>query len=234
VYINESDFSSEFSLTPPSGMALLEDIVPYPSPDEADTEMGDDLGLNQHTILDSFPNSRSYDNFSAFQVSTSSAIRRFINRTTAVLYNSDEAWRKENHTTYATWLHKLASELRSHHEAIHESVPSFLLSTDPTDFWRQINIDETTSADPMNQSRFANHLWNVARLRGRYFAGLYIINRPLFEYVLLNQQLIDTHTSKTAILNSCRECLAGCSSFIETFFSEPLNCLTNLFATGMA
>ena len=234
VYVNESDFASEFSLTPPSGMTLFEDIVPYPSPDETGSEMDYDMGLNKPPMSTSLPDSRPYDNFAAFQVSTSAAIRRFINRATAVLYNPHEVRRKENHTTYITRLHRLACELRSHHEAIHKNLPSFLLSTDPADFWQQINSGESTSTDTINRTRFSNHLWNVARLRGRYFAGLYIINRPLLENVLLNPHLIDLHPSKTAVLDSCRECLFGCSGFVKTFFTEPANCLTNLFATGMA
>ncbi|OBT81252.1 hypothetical protein VE02_10359, partial [Pseudogymnoascus sp. 03VT05] len=47
VYVNESDFASEFTLTPPSGMTLFEDIVPYPSPDDTDSEMDYVTGLNQ-------------------------------------------------------------------------------------------------------------------------------------------------------------------------------------------
>ncbi|OBT76701.1 hypothetical protein VF21_03870 [Pseudogymnoascus sp. 05NY08] len=234
VYVNESDFASEFTLTPPSGMTLFEDIVPYPSPDDTDSEMDYDTGLNKPPMSNSLPDSGPYDNFAAFQVSTSSAIRRFINRATAVLYSPHEVRRRENHTTYITRLHRLACELRSHHEAIHKNLPSFLLSTDPTDFWSQINPGESTSTDAIDRTRFSNHLWNVARLRGRYFAGLYIINRPLLENVLLNPHLIDLHPSKTAVLDSCRDCLVGCSGFIKTFFTEPANCLTNLFATGMA
>ncbi|KFY71216.1 hypothetical protein V499_08578 [Pseudogymnoascus sp. VKM F-103] len=151
VYVNESDFASEFSLTPPSGMTLFEDIVPYPSPDDTDSEMDYDIGLNKTLMSTSLPDPGPYDNFAAFQVSTSSAIRRFINRATAVLYSPHEVRRKENHTTYIMRLHRLASELRSHHEAIHKNLPSFLLSTDPSDFWPQINPGKSTSTDTLDQ-----------------------------------------------------------------------------------
>lgn len=236
VYVNESDFASEFSFTPPSGMTLFEDIVPYPSPDENNSDMDYDIGPGKPSMSNSLRDSRPYDNFAAFQVSTISAIRRFINRATAVLYSPHEVRRKENenYTTYITRLHRLACELRSHHEAIHRNLPSFLLSTDPADFWQQINPGGSTSTDTINRIRFENHLWNVARLRGRYFAGLYIINRPLLENLLLNPHLIDLHPRKTAVLDSCKECLIGCSGFVKIFFAEPANSLTNLFATGMA
>jgi hypothetical protein len=78
-----------------------------------------------------------------------------------------------------------------------------------------------------------NNSWNILRLKGRYFAGQYIIHRPFIEFIVLNMDNFETHPCKDAILKKSKSCLDGCMGFIKVFDVEIVNSLTCLFPTGM-
>jgi hypothetical protein len=237
IYVHESDFASELSLTPPSGITRLEDIVPYPTSQQTDVDY--DKGSFDGTMEISRPSPTQ--DLAAFQISTNSAIRRYLNRINAVLYDPKESWRKRNHTTYATWLLKVSGELEAHHEAIHRHVPLFLLSTGFGDSM-ETNGDEFQSpqftqvdqTQPQINHRLTSHPWNVVRLKGRYYAGQYVIHRPFIEYVLSNPVQFSDSPLKEELLEKCKTCIAGCYGFVKVFVNEQANCTTNVFATGMA
>lgn len=234
-YVYESDFASELSLGPASGIIQYEEMVPYPQADqihiEDDIVMNQDMGFNSPNDFSPRSLITAQPELAAFQISTNSAIRRFLNRINAVMYNPKEAWRQKNFDTYLTWLLRIASELEDHHEAIHRNLPAFLLSTDASDFW-QLHTKGDTSE--LSHRRLSNHRWNVARLRGRYFAGQYVIHRPFVEAVLYKPQEIENHPKSAELLEKCRLCIEGCSGFVRIFSTEPAYSTTNLFATGMA
>jgi hypothetical protein len=187
----------------------------------------------------SLQNSPQHQDLAAFQISANSAIRRYLNRINAVLYNPKESWRKRNHTAYATWLVKVSSELEAHHEAIHRNLPPFLLSTDTTDFaessaYQSSQFLQINQTQQLNDKNLTSHPWNVVRLKGRYYAGQYVIHRPFVEYVLLNPGQFSNNPLKNDMLEKCKTCIGGCCGFVKVFTNKQANCTTNLFATGMA
>lgn len=242
VYVYESDFASEISLTPPSGMTRFEEMVPYPTSESWRTDSDTDMEvLDAEHSRNSAQDSSRFTNvnpseLAAFQISTNSAIRRFFNRVNAVIYNENEAWRKKNHETYADWLLKISDELAAHQDAIHRNLPAFLLTNELPEIQQGEDQDHQRNSGDQKQvyNSFLHHSWNIARLKGRHCAGNYVIHRPFIEYVLLNPVQFDIHPSKLDILEKCRMCLEGCHGFIKIFSIEPANCTTNLFSTGMA
>lgn len=233
-YVYESDFAMELSMTPPSGITQFEELVPYPASEHTgidfDTHMN--TGTNSQYDMQDNPSPSSdgtHLDLAAFQISTNSAIRRFLNRITAVIYNPAEAWRKQNTGNYTSWLSNITNELQSHHDALHGNLPSFLVSTDPTVFWQG-----GSPTLPRDSRKFGNHIWNVSRLRGRYCAGQYLITRASFELLLLNREVVEGHPCGPAIMENCISCIKSCVDFIKIFSIEPVNCITNVFATGMA
>ena len=199
----ESDFASELSLTPPSGIARFEDLVPYPSSMPTNIELNDNL--DDSPMSTSPQEAKQHQDIAAFQISANSAIRRYLNRINAVMYDPKESWRKRNHTAYATWLIKVSSELKDHHEAIHRNLPLFLLRTDTTDF----AMSEDFQYSERDQVRETSHPWNVVRLKGRYWAGQYVIHRPFVEYVLLNPAQFSSNPLKDEMLERCKTCING-------------------------
>ncbi|PVH82098.1 hypothetical protein DL98DRAFT_530530 [Cadophora sp. DSE1049] len=236
IYVYESDFAMELSLTTPSGITRYEEIVKYPTSEQTNAEYHSPMnmdtsspsGFSDHAARLRYSTD---SNLVAFQISTNSAIRRFLNRITAVMYNPHESWRKKDHTTYVSWLLKISNELQNHHEAIHSNLPHFLLSTDPQAFWHDDPGKGTLAAD---HREFSNHLWNVSRLRGRYCAGQYLICRASYEFVLLNPEAAASHPRGQEIMDKCRSCIQSCVDFVRIFGVKPINSTTNLFATGMA
>ncbi|KAG4428404.1 hypothetical protein IFR05_016116 [Cadophora sp. M221] len=236
IYLYESDFAMELSITPPSGITRYEDMVQYPASEQTGEDYSSPMSMDTsspsgYSDRSTRPRYSTDSNLVAFQISTNSAIRRFLNRITAVIYNPHEAWRKQYQTTYVNWLLKITNELQNHHEAIHSNLPPFLLSTDARTFWHGEPGRATSAAD---NREFTNHLWNVSRLRGRYCAGQYLICRPSFEFVLLNPDVVSTHPRGQEILDKCRSCINSCVNFVRIFSVEPANSMTSLFATGMA
>ncbi|KAE9368400.1 hypothetical protein N431DRAFT_347452, partial [Stipitochalara longipes BDJ] len=228
IYVYESDFASELSLTPPSGIARFEDLVPYPTSQPASVDLSDssiDSPMSTSPL-----EAQQHQDLAAFQISANSAIRRYLNRINAVMYDPKESWRKKNHTAYATWLIKVSSELKDHHEAIHRNLPPFLLRTDTADFPASIGYQHSETDQP----RQTSHPWNVVRLKGRYWAGQYVIHRPFVEYVLLNPAQFSSNPLKDEMLEHCKTCIGGCYGFVKVFANEQAICTTNLFATGMA
>ncbi|RDW63609.1 hypothetical protein BP6252_11154 [Coleophoma cylindrospora] len=234
VYIIESDFASEFSIALPSGITIYEDIVPYPSSTQLETQSCSITDPEYHSPSSSLPGDIYKQSFSAYQISTNSAIRRFINRITAVMYHRKDTWQKKDPIDQVSWLEKIANELRSHHEALFKNLPSFLLSVDPPEVRNDSGLDDDLSNDSNTLISPSNHTWNVTRLRGRYFAGLYIIHRPIFEFAIRHPEQTSQHPAAAEIFESCRSCILGCSGFIELMFEQSANRLTGLFATGMA
>ena len=234
-YVYEGDLTAELSFTPQSGLTQLEDFVPYPTsqsmpssplqPPNATSLAGEHMfNYFSRTTVASL-------DMGAFQISSNSAIRRFLNRVSAVTYNPKDDWRKENHSTYAAWLLKVSAELLDHHQALHGNLPDFLLEPQlSSSSSSSVGVEQYSAA---HQSH-VNHDWNVSRLRGRYFAGLYVIHRPFVEYALLNPEHLDHNPLYQEIIEKCTLCFNGCQGFIETFHSPPANPMTNLFATGMA
>ncbi|KAH7411086.1 hypothetical protein BKA64DRAFT_373122 [Cadophora sp. MPI-SDFR-AT-0126] len=236
IYVYESDFAMELSLTPPSGITRFEEMVKYPTSEQTNFEYHSPMNLDtsspsgyaDHTARLSYS---SDSNLVAFQISTNSAIRRFLNRITAVIYDPRESWRKKDHTTYVSWLLKISNELQNHHEAIHNNLPPFLLSTNPRAFLQDNSRKGTSAAD---HRELSNHFWNVSRLRGRYSAGQYLICRASYEFALLNPKAVSSHPRRQEIMDKCRSCIQSCVEFVGIFSMEPVNSMTNLFATGMA
>jgi len=234
VYVYEGDFAAELSFNRPSGITDLEEFVPYPSeptPGGMDVEVNESSKGMDDGESASPRNETPYLDFEAFQISTNSAIRRFLNRISAVVYDPKEAWRKHNPVSYGQWLLKINSELEAHHQAIHSNLPRFLLSTTSSDEWSRVSHSTCLQRD---EKRAMNHDWNATRLAGRFHAGLYVIHRPFIEFVLVNPSQYEAHPLRAELLDKCRLCLAGCAGFIKVFFTSQANCATNLFATGMA
>ncbi|KAK0120787.1 hypothetical protein ONS96_010989 [Cadophora gregata f. sp. sojae] len=236
IYVYESDFAMELSITPPSGITRYEEMVQYPTSEQSSTEYHSPMSMDTSSPSDFSDHEtrlrHSTDSsLVAFQISTNSAIRRFLNRITAVIYNPHESWRKKDHTSYVNWLLKISNELQNHHEAIHGNLPPFLLSTDPRALWDDSSGTGISVAD---HREFSNHLWNVSRLRGRYCAGQYLICRASYEFVLLNPEAATSHPRGQEIMDKCRSCIQSCVDFVKIFSVEPVNSMTNLFATGMA
>ncbi|KAI1455853.1 hypothetical protein F4805DRAFT_468439 [Annulohypoxylon moriforme] len=223
-FIYEGNFVSEVSITLPSGIARYEDVVPYP--------MVDTSNAAQEESSPGIPSSDSQLNeLVAFQISTNAAIRRFLNRVNNFVYDSKEQYRVTR-ADYATWLLRVTADLWSHHSAVYHNLPDFLL-TSTRDQGESMSDANPSTPGFIRASNLGNDPWNVLRLKGRYYAGQYIIHRPFIEYVLLDLVNIDTHPSKVAILEKCRMCLEGCRGFINVFDVDVANSVTCLFASGM-
>ncbi|RGP66614.1 oleate-activated transcription factor 1 [Fusarium longipes] len=227
-FIYECDFISEISVVSPSGIARYEDKIPYPA-----------FSTETCSVSPSVPESseystRSQEELVAFQITTNSAIRRFLNTVNSVVYDDKEQFR----TRHASWLLRVSEDLWSHHSAIYRNLPEFLLTSASED----VSMTGADSNSPANlESPTArirdlptgNNSWNILRLKGRYFAGQYIIHRPFIEFIVLNIDNFETHPCKDAVLKKSQSCLDGCMGFIKVFDVEAVNSLTCLFPTGM-
>ncbi|KAL6924162.1 hypothetical protein FSST1_001436 [Fusarium sambucinum] len=231
-FIYECDFISEISVVSPSGIARFENKIPYP-----------DFTTENNPVSPSAPQSsemrstRSQEELVAFQITTNSAIRRFLNTVNSVVYDDKEQFRTRQ-SNYASWLLRISEDLWSHHSAIYRNLPEFLLTASSQD----VPMTGTESASPTSlQSPTAriqnlqtgNNSWNILRLKGRYYAGQYIIHRPFIEFIVLNMDNFETHPCKHAVLKKSKSCLDGCMGFINVFDVETANALTCLFPTGM-
>ena len=230
-FIYECDFISEISVISPSGIARYEDKIPYPA-------FATDTSSACLSASESSENpNRGQEELVAFQITTNSAIRRFLNTVNSVVYDDKEQFRTRQ-SNYASWLLRISEDLWSHHSAIYRNLPEFLLTTPSQD----VSMTGTESTSPASlQSPTArirdlptgNNSWNILRLKGRYYAGQYIIHRPFIEFIVLNMDNVDTHPCKDAILKKSKSCLDGCMGFIKVFDVEVVNTLTCLFPTGM-
>ncbi|GKU06443.1 oleate-activated transcription factor 1 [Fusarium langsethiae] len=230
-FIYECDFISELSVLSPSGIARFENKIPYP-----------DFTTQSYPVSPSAPESdmrstRSQEELVAFQITTNSAIRRFLNTVNSVVYDDNEQFRTRQ-SNYASWLLRISEDLWSHHSAIYRNLPEFLLTAPSQD----VSMAGTDLGSPASlQSPTAriqnlptgNNSWNILRLKGRYYAGQYIIHRPFIEFIVLNIDNFETHPCKDAVLKKCKSCLDGCIGFIKVFDVEKVNALTCLFPTGM-
>lgn len=224
-FIFEGDFVSEISATLPSGIARFEERVPYPTFKGATDPAG-----SQHEEL------------VAFQITTNASIRRFLNRVNSAVYNAKEQQRRQRdrRTDHAAWLLRISQDLWAHHAAVYRNLPGFLLTSNEEA--RDQTVFSPSSINPFADSPTAriegmaprgNNVWNILRLKGRYYAGQYIIHRPFVEYAVLNADSFGVHPKREQILNGCRMCFQGCMGFIRVFDTEPANSITCLFATGM-
>ncbi|KAF5702840.1 oleate-activated transcription factor 1 [Fusarium mundagurra] len=231
-FIYECDFISEISIVSPSGIARYEDKIPYPA-----------FTAENHTISPSVPESseassiRSQEELVAFQITTNSAIRRFLNTVNSVVYDDKEQFRTRR-SNYASWLLRISEDLWSHHSAIYRNLPEFLLSS-PSQDVPMTGADTSSPASLQSPTAriqgipVGNNSWNILRLKGRYYAGQYIIHRPFIEFIVLNIDNFESHPCKEAVLKRSKSCLDGCSGFIKVFDVETVNSLTCLFPTGM-
>lgn len=218
-FIYEGDFVSEISITLPSGIARYEDLVPYPTFNLA-SDGADPAVVQQEELV-------------AFQITTNASIRRFLNRVNSAVYNAKEQQRqqRDHGADHASWLLRITQDLWSHHAAVYRSLPEFLLRSS-SDAGVSPAAESPTARIEGLMPR-GNNPWNILRLKGRYYAGQYIIHRPFIEYALLNADRFETHPHKAAILSNCGTCLHGCMGFIRVFDAEPANSISCLFATGM-
>ncbi|TDZ16675.1 Citrinin biosynthesis transcriptional activator ctnR [Colletotrichum orbiculare MAFF 240422] len=233
--IYEGDFVSEISITLPSGIARYEDVVPYPAPETPKHREEHAAAFSTPEANPTSPAATSYyrtEELVAFQISTNAAIRRFLNRVNSVVYDSKDQFRMTR-TNYENWLLRITEDLWSYHGALYRNLPDFLLTSQPRKRPDQENASSPLTPGIIRVEELGNNPWNVLRLKGRYYAGQYIIHRPFLEYVLLNMAHFDTHPCKEAILERCRLCLEGCRGFINVFDIDPANSLTGLFASGM-
>ncbi|KAF5601203.1 3-oxoacyl-reductase [Fusarium pseudocircinatum] len=231
-FIYECDFISEISIVSPSGIARYEDKIPYPA-----------FTVENHAISPSVPESleasstRSQEELVAFQITTNSAIRRFLNTVNSVVYDDKEQFRTRR-SNYASWLLRISEDLWSHHSAIYRNLPEFLLSNPSQDI-PMAGADTSSPASLQSPTAriqgipVGNNSWNILRLKGRYYAGQYIIHRPFIEFIVLNIDNFESHPCKEAVLKRSKSCLDGCSGFIKVFDVQTVNSLTCLFPTGM-
>lgn len=211
----------------PSGIAKFEDDVPYPVFNSSNShgantspgELGSTHDPQELSVI-------------AFQISTNASIRRFLNRVNSVVYDSKEQYRMAR-SDYATWLLRVTGDLWSHHSAVYQNLPEFLLTSSNTRTRLPSNGASPSTPGFMRPAETGNDPWNVVRLRGRYFAGQYIIHRPFLEFVLRNLKTFDAHPSRGVILHKCRLCLEGCIGFIRVFDVGPTNSVTGVFTGGM-
>ncbi|KAF4950180.1 hypothetical protein FSARC_13286 [Fusarium sarcochroum] len=231
-FIYECDFISEISVVSPSGIARYENKIPYPA-FTTENHPVSPSGLESSELC----SIRSQEELVAFQITTNSAIRRFLNTVNSVVYDDKEQFRTRK-SNYASWLLRIAEDLWSHHSAIYRNLPQFLLTTSSQD----VPMTGADSSSPASlQSPTAriqglptgNNSWNILRLKGRYYAGQYIIHRPFIEFIVLNIDNFETHPCKEAVLKRSKYCLDGCMGFIKVFDVETANSLTCLFPTGM-
>ncbi|KAF5573403.1 3-oxoacyl-reductase [Fusarium pseudoanthophilum] len=231
-FIYECDFISEISIVSPSGIARYEDKIPYPA-----------FTAENHPISPSVPESseassiRSQEELVAFQITTNSAIRRFLNTVNSVVYDDKEQFRTRR-SNYASWLLRISEDLWSHHSAIYRNLPEFLLSN-PSQDVPMTGADTSSPASLQSPTAriqgipVGNNSWNILRLKGRYYAGQYIIHRPFIEFIVLNIDNFESHPCKEAVLRRSKSCLDGCTGFIKVFDVQTVNSLTSLFPTGM-
>ncbi|KAI1631204.1 hypothetical protein F4809DRAFT_646656 [Biscogniauxia mediterranea] len=262
-FIYEGDFDSEIEITGPSGIAKYEDLVPYPvfEPSSSSTHaLPESNTANNNTnnkggggggggVVPSPDDAvvmpiHSVEELIAFQISTNAAIRRFLNRVNSLIYNSKEQYRMTR-SDYATWLMRVTDDLWSHHTAIYRNVPDFLLTSRPPppppphhhDHDREAHHhhhqQQQQASSFLRAHALGNNPWNVLRLKGRYYAGQYIIHRPFVEYVLLNLPRFESHPCRAAVLDKCSSCLEGCRGFVRVFDTDLVNSITCLFGTGM-
>ncbi|KAF5230096.1 hypothetical protein FANTH_13978 [Fusarium anthophilum] len=225
-FIYECDFISEISIVSPSGIARYEDKIPYPA-----------FTAENHPLSPESSEVRSQEELVAFQITTNSAIRRFLNTVNSVVYDDKEQFRTRR-SNYASWLLRISEDLWSHHSAIYRNLPEFLL-TNPS---QDVSMTGAETSSPASlQSPTAriqgiavgNNSWNILRLKGRYYAGQYIIHRPFIEFIVLNIDNFESHPCKDAVLKRSKSCLDGCTGFIKVFDVQTVNSLTCLFPTGM-
>ncbi|KAH7018460.1 uncharacterized protein B0I36DRAFT_368479 [Microdochium trichocladiopsis] len=233
-FIYEGDFSSEISITLPSGIAKFEDNVPYPIFSTPDADASAGLSPRQAVLHDGYSHEPS---IIAFQISTNASIRRFLNRVNSVVYDSKEQYRMAR-PDYADWLLRVTNDLWSHHSAVYRNLPAFLLTSSDTVNKLPLGVSPANGASPstpgfIRSTEMGNNPWNVIRLKGRYYAGQYIIHRPFMEFVLRNLETVNSHPSREAMLEKCRLCFDGCAGFIWVFDVDPANSVTCLFASGM-
>ncbi|KAF4498254.1 3-oxoacyl-(acyl-carrier-) reductase [Fusarium agapanthi] len=231
-FIYECDFISEISIVSPSGIARYEDKIPYPA-----------FTAENHPISPSVPETsesssiRSQEELVAFQITTNSAIRRFLNTVNSVVYDDKEQFRTRR-SNYASWLLRISEDLWSHHSAIYRNLPEFLLSN-PSQDVSMTGADTSSPASLQSPTAriqgipVGNNSWNILRLKGRYYAGQYIIHRPFIEFIVLNIDNFESHPCKDAVLKRSKSCLDGCTGFIKVFDVQTVNSLTCLFPTGM-
>ncbi|KAG9256282.1 uncharacterized protein F5Z01DRAFT_649773 [Emericellopsis atlantica] len=219
-FIYEGDFVSEISVNLPSGMARYEELIPYPTVTSTADGTNGAADPQQEVV--------------AFQITTNASTRRFLNRVNSAIYNVKEAQRKQldRGSHYPAWLLSVTQDLWSHHSAVYRNLPEFLLRTEADSIISPPSVESPTARIEGLSSR-GNNPWNILRLKGRYYAGMYIIHRPFVEYALLNVDHLDQHPYREAILNNAATCLAGCGGFIRVFDYEPANSISCLFATGM-
>ncbi|SCN86625.1 related to 3-oxoacyl-[acyl-carrier-protein] reductase [Fusarium fujikuroi] len=215
-FIYECDFISEISIVSPSGIARYEDKIPYPV-----------FTAESHPISPSAPESseatsiRSQEELVAFQITTNSAIRRFLNTVNSVVYDDKEQFRTRR-SNYASWLLRISEDLWSHHSAIYRNLPEFLLSSPSQDI-PMTGADTSSPASLQSPTAriqgipVGNNSWNILRLKGRYYAGQYIIHRPFIEFIVLNIDNFESHPCKDAVLRRSKSCLDGCTGFIKVF-----------------
>ncbi|WZH48340.1 Zn2-C6 fungal-type domain-containing protein [Fusarium acuminatum] len=155
----------------------------------------------------------------------------------SVFYDDKERFRTRQ-SNYASWLLRIAEDLYSHHSAIYHNLPEFLLTNSSQDV-SMTGIDSSSPASLQSPTTriqgipTGNNSWNVLRLKGRYYAGQYIIHRPFIEFIILNIDNFEYHPHKEAVLKRSKTCLDGCAGFIKVFDVETANSLTCLFPTGM-
>ncbi|GKT63833.1 hypothetical protein ColTof4_04589 [Colletotrichum tofieldiae] len=233
--IYEGDFVSEISITLPSGIARYEDVVPYPAPETPKQHKNYTVTISTPEADVTSPASTSFyrtEELVAFQISTNAAIRRFLNRVNSVVYDSKDQFRMTR-ANYANWLLRITEDLWSYHGALYRNLPDFLLTSQPRKMHDHENASSPMTPGIIRVEELSNNPWNVLRLKGRYYAGQYIIHRPFIEYVMLNIADFETHPCREAILERCRMCLEGCKGFINVFDIDPANSVTGLFASGM-
>jgi hypothetical protein len=220
-FIYEGDFVSEISVNLPSGMAQYEELIPYPTVSTAADGVASAADQQQEVV--------------AFQITTNASTRRFLNRVNSAIYNVKELQRKQRDCSshYPAWLLSVTQDLWSHHSTVYKNLPEFLLRSETDPIISLTPAAESPTAHIEGLSSRGNNPWNILRLKGRYYAGMYIIHRPFVEYALLNADHMHHHPYREAILNNVATCLAGCGGFIRVFDYEPANSISCLFATGM-
>ncbi|KAF5593394.1 3-oxoacyl-reductase [Fusarium subglutinans] len=212
-FIYECDFISEISIVSPSGIARYEDKIPYPA-----------FTAENHPISPDSSEARSQEELVAFQITTNSAIRRFLNTVNSVVYDDKEQFRTRR-LNYASWLLRISEDLWSHHSAIYRNLPEFLLSN-PSQDVPMTGADTSSPASLQSPTAriqgipIGNNSWNILRIKGRYYAGQYIIHRPFIEFIVLNIDNFESHPCKDAVLKRSRSCLDGCTGFIKHLYYD--------------
>ena len=207
-------------------MAKYEDLVPYPV-----------FEIESDASAEADGSAAKASELIAFQLSTNVSIRRCLNRVNSVLFDSREQQARATQPSYISWLLRTTDDLWTHHTAVYLKIPDFLFTNDPSrsesphQDYHQLPFPPSQRAD--TNADMGNNPWNVVRLKGRYYAGQYIIHRSFIEFVLLNLNQFLAHPNKMTVLERCKVCLEGCAGFIGVFDREPLNGATCLFSAGI-